>query len=103
MSREIVTLQFGPFANAIASHYWNLQAENFAGQDNETYREDYTSSLFRRGSEKLSSVPRTLIFDFRGLSALYSRLSKARQHGPRRWRAFRGAGDLVSSENALKD
>ena len=30
MGREVVTLQFGRFANYVGSHYWNFQASEVA-------------------------------------------------------------------------
>ena len=65
-TREVITLQFGEFANHVGSHYWNLQDESIGvnGHDSEVNHPVlYRSGQTERGEATL--VPRLLLFDLR--------------------------------------
>jgi len=73
-SREIVTLQFGTFANHVGCHFWNI--EDTYRRNNEKNVELDPCIFFRQSESKTGKVettPRTVIVDSqRGLGALDS-------------------------------
>jgi hypothetical protein len=73
MQNEIITLQFGHYANFVGSHYWNIQDELISRNEalvNAGKRPEIgTDDLFRTGitQEGIETyTPRVLIFDARG-------------------------------------
>lgn len=46
--QQILTLQFGHFANFVGTHFWNIQ-EEYILQNDISMSELYTDCLFREG------------------------------------------------------
>lgn len=68
---EVITLQFGHYANFVGSHLWNLQEACFSYKPNDTTipQEFVHDLLFREGRNPKGQVtytPRLLIADLRG-------------------------------------
>ncbi|KAF9906276.1 mtDNA inheritance, partitioning of the mitochondrial organelle, partial [Lobosporangium transversale] len=71
---EIVTLQFGHYANFVGTHFWNTQEAHFnyqpSAQDNDATPEPldhdclYRTGITNRGTE--TYTPRAMIFDLKG-------------------------------------
>ncbi|KAI9143752.1 Misato segment II tubulin-like domain-containing protein [Paraphysoderma sedebokerense] len=68
--REILTLQFGHFANFVGTHYWNTQESYFSSVQNENDTLDVDHDiLFRTGQNPQGHetyTPRLLLFDLKG-------------------------------------
>lgn len=64
---EIITLQFGHYANFIGTHFWNIQDESLLTQDDDhQYSADvlYNCGVTSKGIE--TYTPRLLLFDLKG-------------------------------------
>ncbi|KAF2069896.1 hypothetical protein CYY_008782 [Polysphondylium violaceum] len=69
--QEIITLQIGNYSNFIATHFWNIQEENFKyssrNPEKEGYEIDpdilYRSSLSEK--DQVKYTPRVLLFDYK--------------------------------------
>ena len=90
---SILTLQFGPYANFVGSHFWNIQDElsGPAYTDESTgLREVRQECLYRVGDASTSSpaTPNVLIFDAAGSEGLF--------------RAGRGSSGLATARAALQ-
>lgn len=70
LTREIVTLQFGHFANFVGTHLWNLQESSFCYDPKEVYfREINHDCLYRSGitlTGQETFTPRAVLFDLKG-------------------------------------
>lgn len=71
VNREIVTLQFGHYANFVGTHWWNIQSSSFIyHQDTLTTPKEINNDvLFREGENILREVtytPRLIICDLKG-------------------------------------
>ena len=81
MKPNLVTLQFGPFANHVGAHYWNLQDDTHGRQSVEGASEEEIDSIDWRveyaerrrsdddgsgGKESVGYAPRVVVFDMSG-------------------------------------
>jgi len=65
-TREIVTLQFGDYANYVGTHFWNLQESSFCYSSNGTISELDPDVMFREGKttfEITTFTPRLILVD----------------------------------------
>ncbi|OMH82156.1 Protein misato [Zancudomyces culisetae] len=70
MVKEIITLQFGNYANYVGTHYWNLRTHERNAQNlkEQQTNENQDSLFFREGrdaSNRTIYTPRLLIFDLK--------------------------------------
>ncbi|KAI8331202.1 tubulin domain-containing protein [Chlamydoabsidia padenii] len=67
--REILTLQLGPIANYVGTHYWNTQEAYFNYDDSDVPTEFEHDVLFRAGVSSSgieTYTPRVLMYDLKG-------------------------------------
>ncbi|XP_058442908.1 protein misato [Malaya genurostris] len=69
MSREIITLQLGNYANYVGTHWWNIQEASFS-YDSETEETEVDHDvLYREGqtnNRQTTFTPRMLLLDLKG-------------------------------------
>ncbi|XP_059618838.1 protein misato [Phlebotomus argentipes] len=71
-TREILTLQFGNYANYVGTHFWNIQEAGFQYEPGATVSEVNHDVLFREGQNHRGDVtytPRMLSMDLKGALA----------------------------------
>lgn len=101
MSKDILTLQFGSFSNAVGAHFWNAQDELFStsfGYESEGGLEVDPGILYSHGEDSITGratyTPRLLVFDIAASDGL-SRAAQGGSYGAtglRRRAAFGGEG-----------
>lgn len=69
-SREVVTLQFGHYANFVGTHWWNIQESSFIYDPKQAgSKEVNTDILFREGTnlnKQVTYTPRLILWDLKG-------------------------------------
>lgn len=68
-TREIVTLQFGNYANYIGAHWWNIQESSFSYNPEDAPSEISHDVLYREGvnlNRQVTYTPRLLLVDLDG-------------------------------------
>ena len=68
---ELLTLQFGHYANFVGTHFWNLQEQQFSYQASEAQSKDGINHdvLFREGlndAGQTTFTPRLIAYDKQG-------------------------------------
>ena len=70
LAREVITLQFGHYANFAGTHLWNLQESSFCYDPKEEYFDEINHDcLYREGltlSGQETFTPRVVLFDLKG-------------------------------------
>lgn len=77
LTREVITLQFGHYANFVGTHLWNIQESSFCYDPSASFQQEINHDvLFREGLTlhgDQTFTPRVLMFDLKGsLKALPS-------------------------------
>ena len=69
-TREVITLQFGHYANFVGTHWWNIQESSFCYDPTVSFQQEINHDvLFREGLTlhgDQTFTPRVLMFDLKG-------------------------------------